>query len=198
MWDSVSARAVLSASLMLTVLTAEAGGAEQSPSQANDPGPPTAARTVPQEPVAAAGQPASTGSNPGKAAQARPAPSRYSPDRFSGRAGVYYGLVWGVDSVRVRLVESGELVRFTYRVVDPEKARILNDKQSEAKLEDPKAGVSLVVPTMEKIGQLRQTSAAEAGRTYWMTFSNKGRRVARGDRVDVVIGPFKASNLVVD
>jgi hypothetical protein len=31
-----------------------------------------------------------------------------------------------------------------------------------------------------------------------MAFSNKGRHVAHGDRVDVVIGTFRASNLVVD
>ena len=75
---------------------------------------------------------------------------------------------------------------------------MLNDKQNDASLIDPKAGVSLVVPTMEKVGQLRQSGPPEAGRSYWMTFSNKGRRVARGDRVDVVIGTFRASNLVVD
>jgi hypothetical protein len=75
---------------------------------------------------------------------------------------------------------------------------MLNDKQSEAKLDDPKAGVSLVVPTMEKVGPLRQTQAPEAGRSYWMTFSNKGRNVKRGDRVDVLIGAFRANNLVVD
>ncbi|MDE3011962.1 MAG: hypothetical protein KGI67_13845 [Pseudomonadota bacterium] len=127
-----------------------------------------------------------------------PRPTHYAPDRFTGRAGIYYGQVWGIDSISVRLVESGQLVRFSYRVVDPDKARALNDKQAEAKLDDPKAGVSLVVPTMEKVGQLRQTSLPEAGRAYWMTFSNKGRRVARGDRVDVEIGRFKAGNLVVD
>ena len=51
---------------------------------------------------------------------------------------------------------------------------------------------------LEKVGQLRQTATQEAGRSYWMTFSNKGRRVKRGDRVDVLIGPFRANNLVVD
>jgi hypothetical protein len=128
-------------------------------------------------------------------------PKRRSPfasDRFAGRAGLYYQLNWGIDSLSVKLVESGELVRFNYRVIDPEKARPLNAKQAEATLQDPKAGVSLVVPTMEKIGPLRQTTAPQAGRSYWMTFSNKGRRVKRGDRVDVVIGTFKANNLVVD
>jgi hypothetical protein len=125
-------------------------------------------------------------------------PSHYAPDRFAGRAGLYYKLQWGIDSISVKLVESGELVRFSYRVLDPAKAGVLNDKQTAATLNDPQAGVSLAIPTMEKIGQLRQGAPPEAGRSYWMTFSNKGRRVARGHRVDVVIGPFKASNLVVD
>jgi hypothetical protein len=31
-----------------------------------------------------------------------------------------------------------------------------------------------------------------------MAFSNKGRVVKRGDRVDVVIGAFRAENLIVD
>lgn len=124
--------------------------------------------------------------------------SPYAPDRFAGRAGLTYRTIWGIDSISVRLVESGELVRFTYRIVDPAKARMLNDKQTAATLNDPKAGVSLVVPVVDKVGQLRQTATPEAGRTYWMTFSNKGRHVARGDRVDVVVGDFHANNLVVD
>jgi hypothetical protein len=131
-------------------------------------------------------------------AKSHPRPSHYAPDRFAGRAGLNYTLFWGIDSISVRLVESGELVRFTYRVLDPSKAQVLNDKQAQATLDDPKAGVSLLVPTMEKVGQLRQTAAPETGRSYWVTFSNKGRRVKRGDRVDVVIGQFKANNLVVD
>ena len=126
------------------------------------------------------------------------APTHYQPDRFAGRAGRYYALVWGIDSISVRLVESGELVRFTYRVLDPARARVVNDKQNEASLVDPRAGVSLVVPTMEKVGQLRQTAPPATGRLYWMAFSNKGRLVKKGDRVDVVIGQFRASNLVVD
>jgi hypothetical protein len=110
----------------------------------------------------------------------------------------YYATFFGIDSISVKLVESGELVRFSYRVLDPVKAMPLHEKSAEPTLLDAKAGVSLVVPTMEKVGQLRQTPTPQAGRSYWMTFSNKGRRVARGDRVDVVIGPFKANNLVVD
>ena len=142
---------------------------------------------------------------PGAAAPAAGAPSaaappasRYHPDRFAGRAGTYYRVVWGVDSLTVQWTESGEVIRFSYRVLDPAKAAPLNDKRAEPKLNDPKAGVQLVVPSMEKIGQLRQSTPPEAGKSYWMAFSNKGRLVKKGDRVDVVIGNFQAEGLVVD
>jgi hypothetical protein len=130
---------------------------------------------------------------------AAPAPAvRYHPDRFAGRAGQYYRVVWGVEALNVRWAESGEVVRFSYRVLDPVKAKDLNDPGVEPSLEDPRAGVSLVIPQMEKIGKLRQTTAPEAGKSYWMTFSNKGRLVKRGDHVNVVIGKFRADGLVVD
>jgi hypothetical protein len=122
----------------------------------------------------------------------------YQPDRFAGRARKYYALVWGVDSLSVKWTESGEVIRFAYRILDAEKAKMLNDKKAEPELIDPKAGVKLVVPSLEKVGQLRQSSTPEAGRTYWMAFSNKGRPVKRGDHVNVVIGPFHADGLVVD
>jgi hypothetical protein len=125
------------------------------------------------------------------------APVRYHPSRFSKRASEYYGLIWGVDSLEVKWAESGEIIRFSYRVLDPVKAKALNDKKAEPSLIDPKAGVKLVVPSLEKVGQLRQSSTPEAGKSYWMAFSNKGRPVKRGDRVSVVIGPFKAEGLVV-
>ena len=134
------------------------------------------------------------------AAPAKPAgpATRYLPNRFAGRAGAYYKFVWGVDGLSVRLVESGAIVRFSWRVLDPDRAKALNDKAAEPSLEDPQAGVSLVVPTMENIGKLRQDSAPEVGKSYWMVFSNKGQRVKRGDRVNVVIGQFRADGLAVD
>jgi len=138
-----------------------------------------------------------TATSAGKAAPAATG-TRYQPDRFAGRAGSYYRLVWGVDSMGVKLVESGEVIRFTYRVLDPAKAKALNDKKNEPALIDPRAGVKLVVPQMEKIGQLRQSATPEAGKSYWMAFSNKGRPVKHGDHVIVQIGQFRADGLVVD
>jgi hypothetical protein len=129
----------------------------------------------------------------------KPVPaSRYKPDRFAGRAGEFYKLVWGVDALGVKTVESGEVIRFSYRVLNPVRARMLNDEKAEPSLIDPRAGVSLVVPSLEKVGKLRQIESPEEGKSYWMAFSNKGQYVKRGDRVNVVIGTFHAEGLVVD
>jgi len=125
-------------------------------------------------------------------------PSQYRPDRFAGKAGRYYKVVWGIDALSVKWTESGQMIRFSWRVLDPDKAQVLNDKKVDPSLIDPQAGVSLVVPVVDKVGQLRQSQPPEAGRSYWMAFSNKGRHVKRGDRVNVVIGAFRAENLVVD
>ena len=125
-------------------------------------------------------------------------PTRYQPDRFAGRAGEYYRAIWGIDSLSVKAAESGELIRFSYRVLDPRRAQTLNDKKIEAFLNSPQHHVQLVIPSLEKVGQLRQSSTPEPGRSYWMAFSNPHRTVKRGDRVNVVIGQFHADGLVVE
>lgn len=135
---------------------------------------------------------------PAGSSPSAPTHMHYQPDRFAGRAGKYYQLIWGVDSLSLKYTESGEVIRFSYRVLDSTKAEVLNDKKNEPTLIDSKAGVKLVVPSLDKVGQLRQSSTPEAGRSYWMAFSNKGRLVKKGDHVDVVIGPFRAQGLVVD
>jgi len=126
------------------------------------------------------------------------APIRYRPSPLSKRAQLHYDLIWGVDSLTLRYAESGEMIRFSYRVLDPAKAKPLNDQHNEPSLIDPKAGVKLVVPSLEKVGKLRQSSSPEAGKMYWMAFSNKGRLVKPGHRVNVVIGKFQANGLIVE
>ena len=134
-------------------------------------------------------------------AAAKPVPATARTNlakRVPMRAHMYYQGFWGVDSLTVKYTESGELIRFSYRVIDPAKAATLNDKKAEPSLIDPQAGVKLVVPQMEKIGKLRQSSLPVADKSYWIAFSNSGRRVRPGDRVDVEIGAFRAQGLVVE
>jgi hypothetical protein len=147
---------------------------------------------------APAAQPAKSGQASAPSMPAGGRSGHYRPDRFAGRAGTYYKVVWGVDSLGVKWGESGEVIRFSYRVLDADRARVLNDKTFEPSLIDPQAGVKLVVPSLENVGQLRQSAPPENGKSYWMVFSNKGRLVKRGDHVSLVIGPFRADGLVVD
>jgi len=145
-------------------------------------------------------QPGPDSATPAAPAANRPShvlPYRYRTNQLPRKAQQYYSLIWGVDSLSVKSVESGEIIRFSYRVLEPGKAKVLNDKKKEPSLIDPRAGVKLVVPALEKVGQLRQSSPPEAGRVYWMAFSNKGRLVKPGHHVNVVIGNFRAEGLIV-
>jgi hypothetical protein len=180
---------LLASALAITAALAQSPSAQTGPASGAPP-----ATTGP----ASVGGPSAKKAGAAAPAKSAGAPSRYLPNRFAGRAGMYYKAVWGIDSLSVKWAESGELIRFSWRVLDPQKAKVLNDKKSEPSLIDPRAGVSLVIPVMEKVGQLRQSQPPEAGRMYWMAFSNKGRPVKRGDRVEVVVGAFRAANLVVD
>jgi len=130
-------------------------------------------------------------SSPGK----RP---RLGPTGLSKHAAKFYQITWGVDSFGAKAVESGEMIRFSYRIIDPAKAEGLNDKRNEPELLDERANVKLTVPSLEKVGQLRQSGKPEAGKVYWMAFSNKERYVKRGDRVSIVIGKFRVDGLLVE
>lgn len=109
----------------------------------------------------------------------------------------YYRRRWGIDDIVVKETASGSLILFSYRVLDADKAKILNDKKLTPYLIDEKKGLALQIPTLEQVGQLRQVAPPQNGREYWMTFSNKGRQVTPGSHVTVIIGGFRAEGLVV-
>ena len=150
--------------------------------------------------LAAEAQTPTATAKPAPAPKSAPAgtPTRFQPTLVPWRAAAFYESIWGIDQLSVRAVESGELLRFTYHVVDAERSKPLNDKKSEPSLIFAAGHVKLVIPSLEKVGQLRQSSMPEAGKSYWMAFSNPGRAVKRGDRVDVVIGQFRADGLIVE
>jgi hypothetical protein len=183
--------------LLAGMLVGSSALAQADTQPANSAPAPAAQPATKSGPAVTTPKAAKTAPSPAPVKSAAPA-ARNLPNRFAGRAGAYYKVVWGVDSLVVKWTESGEVIRFSWRVLDAELAKVLNDKKVEPSLVDPQRGVGLVVPTMEKIGQLRQSAPPEVGRSYWMAFSNKGRMVKRGDRVNVVVGPFRADGLVVD
>ncbi len=140
---------------------------------------------------AATKQPAVVTNNTAKKA------SRYAAGAMPESARWHYADIYGVDELSAKLAESGALVRFSFRVVDATKAQVLQDKQAVPSMLDQAANVALVIPTLEKVGPLRQSMPTENGKSYWMAFSNKGSPVKRGHRVSVVIGPVRIDGLIV-
>jgi hypothetical protein len=130
---------------------------------------------------------------------ARPKTSPYSISaKLTPKAQTYYVAAWGVDKLKVSYTMSGNLIRFSYRVSDPKRAKALADKKATPYLLGQKSRALLQVPVMDKIGQLRQAATPQAGQEYWMVFSNKGNLIKPGDRVNVMIGSFHAEGLVVE
>lgn len=152
-----------------------------------------AQQPAPQQPSStrAAGGPTNTHASAANSRSLRPV-------SLNPHARDFYQLNWGVDLLSVKAVESGQMIRFSYRVLDTSKAASLNDKKADPKLIDQQARVSLIIPSMENVGQLRQSTTPEAGKSYWMVFSNKGAVVKRGDLVRIEIGKFYVDGLEVE
>jgi hypothetical protein len=151
-----------------------------------------------QAPADVVGAPPSGASAPLEATPPTTSLSPSSVGNWHAFESSYYKRKWGIDIIGVRLVSSGSMLRFTYRVLDADKARMLNDKRWNPYLVDGATGAKLGVPEMEMVGKLRQTASPEKGRIYWMVFGNPNRLVKAGNQVDVVIGSFRAEGMVVE
>ena len=105
---------------------------------------------------------------------------------------------WGIEVTSLHLSAKGRMVDFRYRVLDPDKAALLGDRNVKPTLTDLATGAVLRVPSFPKTGSMRQTAAKmQKGRTYFMLFANTGMPVKSGSRVTLVVGDFKAENLTV-
>ena len=102
---------------------------------------------------------------------------------------------WGVEVVALRLTGNNYMLDFRYKVLDPEKAATLFERANKPVLIHNETGAKLEVPRPAKTGPLRPTNPPQAGRTYFMLFSNPGV-VHAGDEVTVEIGDFKADVVV--
>jgi len=104
---------------------------------------------------------------------------------------------WGIELTALHMTAAGRMVDFRYRVLDAEKAAPLFQRQTKPYLIHEASGKVLAVPNTAKVGSLRNSNMPQEGRIYWMFFGNSGV-VKNGDKVSVVIGDFRADNLVVE
>jgi len=105
--------------------------------------------------------------------------------------------IWGVKPISIRLTGADHFIDFRYQITDSDKATDFLKRHQKAFLVDQATGKEFPVP-VTKLGPLRATAAKpKAGRQYVILFSNMGKTLKKGDRVTVVIGGFRAENLIL-
>lgn len=104
---------------------------------------------------------------------------------------------WGIEITVLQMSAAGHMIDFRYRVLDAKKAEPLFSQENKPYLIDEASQKVLSVPTTAKVGPLRTTGDIKEGRIYWMFFGNVPGLVKSGSKVTVVIGDFRAENLVV-
>jgi hypothetical protein len=128
---------------------------------------------------------------------ARVSTNSVSTDVIAAAAAKELEAKWGVQISALRISAAGNVIDFRYRVTDAVKASALGNPGSKPELRDRATGKSLHVPNT-KVGQMRSTGQRlAAGRTYTALFTNPGKVVKPGNKVDIVIGDFRAEDLTV-
>jgi hypothetical protein len=105
---------------------------------------------------------------------------------------------WGIEVLDVHQTSAGYMLQFRYRVLDPKAAKMLFDRKIKPYLVDATTGAKVIVPSPDKIGQLRNVNPPEVGRTYWMLFANPAKMIKVGSQVSIHIGNFDSGPLIVN
>jgi hypothetical protein len=107
---------------------------------------------------------------------------------------------YGIHVEGLRLSAAGSMLDFRYRVVDPDKAMPVLDGKVQPYLFDGLRGAKLGVPESPVMGRMRQTSRnrlIKTDHTYFIMFGNPGKAVKSGDKVTLLMGQLKITDLTV-
>ncbi len=108
---------------------------------------------------------------------------------------------WGVKLISLNLTAAGYMMDFRFRVLDANKALPLFDHRIKPLIIVERSGAKLPVPMAAKVGAFRTTNRGKnikADKNYYMVFGNPDRHVKSGEKVNLVIGDFKADNITVN
>jgi hypothetical protein len=105
---------------------------------------------------------------------------------------------WGIRILHLRSTAENHMLDLRFRVLDPEKAREVLSRNHKSYLIDQTTGKTLPVP-VTKAGALRQTTLKpEAGRVYFILFSNGNGFLQQGSQVTWVIGDIRIKNIALE
>jgi hypothetical protein len=107
---------------------------------------------------------------------------------------------FGIRVEGLRLSAAGSMLDFRYRVLDAKKAAPLLDGKIQPFLLDEVRGAKLGVPDTPILGRIRQTARNNnilTDRTYFVMFGNPGHALVSGDKVTLLLGQMKVTDLTV-
>jgi len=107
---------------------------------------------------------------------------------------------YGIKVEGLRLTAAGSMLDFRYRVLDAQKAAPLLNGKIQPSLLDEARSARLGVPDTPTLGRIRQTSrngVINTDRSYFIMFGNPGKALQSGDKVSLLLGPVKITELTV-
>ena len=107
---------------------------------------------------------------------------------------------YGIKVEALRLSAAGSMLDFRYRVVDAQKAAPILDGKMKPYLLDEARGARLGVPDTPVLGTIRQTARNHkilTDRSYFIMFGNPGKALQNGDKVTLLLGELRITDLTV-
>lgn len=104
---------------------------------------------------------------------------------------------WGIQIESARLSAGGYMIDFRFRVLDAEKASQIFNRKIMPQMIDQATGARFIVPSPPKVGQLRSGGNITEDRIYFIFFANPAKYIKSGNKITVVVGEFKAEDIVV-
>ena len=128
------------------------------------------------------------------AEEKKAAPSEKTPEKGQ----MAEGEKWGIKVLSMRQTAEGYMLDFRYRITDAEKAAPLFSPRTKPYIIDQATGAVMAVPDVPKLGSMRSTRKPVKDKNYAILFANPQKHIKPGNKVTVVIGDFRAENLVVE
>jgi len=105
---------------------------------------------------------------------------------------------WGIRVQGIRRSAGGYMLDFRYILTDKSKAAPLFDRAVKPHLIDQASGAKMLVPNPPKVGPMRTANKMLEGRGYFIIFGNPGQFIKPGNKVTIVIGEVRLTDLVVE
>ena len=104
----------------------------------------------------------------------------------------------GIKIASIRLTGADHFVDLRYRILDPEKASALLDRNEQMFVVDQATGTTHPV-TRNKLGPMRASGTKpEVNRQYNVMFSNVNKAIKAGSRVTILVGNQRIEGLTVE